>query len=43
MFSEYAWTVPLEDKNGIIVTDPFQDILGESNLKLNAIRADKSS
>ena len=43
IFSNYAWVVPLKDKKGISITNPFQKILKESNKKPNKIWADKGS
>ena len=41
--SKYAWVIPLEDKNGITITNAFQKILDESKCKSNKICVDKSS
>ena len=40
---KYAWIVPLKDKNDMTITKAFQNILGESNRKLNKIWVDKGS
>ena len=37
------WVVPLKDEKGITITNAFQNILDESNCKLNKIWADKGS
>ena len=37
IFSNYAWVIPLKDKEGITITNAFQAILDESNRKLNKI------
>ena len=42
IFSKYAWVVPLNDKNGIAITNAFQKISDESNRKPNKILVDKS-
>ena len=42
-FSKHAWVVPLKDKNGITITNAFQQILYESNYKPNKIWVDKGS
>ena len=41
IFSKYAWVVPLKDKKGITITNPFHKILKESNRKPNKIWVDK--
>ena len=41
--SKYTWVVPLKDKKGITITNPFQKILDESNRKPNKIWVDKGS
>ena len=43
IFSKYAWVVPLKDKKGVSIVDPFQKILDNSNRKLNKIWVDKGS
>ena len=43
VFSKYAWTIPLKDKKGIIITNAFQKVLDESNRKPNNIWVDKGS
>ena len=43
IFSKYAWITPLKDKKGITITNAFQKILDESNLKRNKIWVDKVS
>ena len=43
IFSKYAWVVPLKDKKGITITNPFHKILKESNRKPNKIWVDKGS
>ena len=42
IFSKYAWVIPLKDKKGIAITNPFQINLDESNHKSNKIWVDKS-
>ena len=32
-YSKYAWVIPLKDKKGITITNAFQKILKESNLR----------
>ena len=51
LFSKYAWVVPIKNKKGISIVDPFQKILKESNRsranskghKPNKIWVDKGS
>ena len=43
IFSKYTWVIPLKDKKCITITDTFQKILDESNLKPNKICPDKGS
>ena len=43
IFSEYAWVIPLKDKEGVSIVDAFQKILKESNRKPNKILVDKGS
>ena len=43
IFSKYPWITPLKDKKGITITNAFQKILDESNLKRNKICVDKVS
>ena len=43
IYSEYAWLLPLKDKNGITITNPFRKTLDESGLKPNKLWLDKSS
>ena len=43
IFSQYAWVIPLKDKQGITITNAFQKILRECNYKLNKIWVDKCS
>ena len=43
IFSKYTWVISLKDKKGITITDTFQKILDESNLKPNKIWPDKGS
>ena len=43
IFSKYAWVIPLKDKKGIAITNPFQINLDEWNHKSNKIWVDKSS
>ena len=35
IFSKYTWVVPLKDKKGISIVDPFQKILKESDRRPN--------
>ena len=35
IFSKYAWVIPLNDKKGMTINNPFQKILDESNRKQN--------
>ena len=35
IYKQYAWVVPLKDKNGITKTNGFQKFLNESNCKPN--------
>ena len=39
--SNYAWTIPFKDKNGITITNPNKKISDESNHKPNKIWVDK--
>ena len=41
IFSKYVWVIPLKDKNGITITNAFQNILKESNRKPNKMWVDK--
>ena len=43
IFSKYAWVVHLKDKKGITITNGFQKVLKESNIKPNKILVDKGS
>ena len=43
IFSKYAWVVPLKDKKGVTITNPFQKILDDSNRKASKIWVDKGS
>ena len=43
IYRKYAWVIPLKDKKGIMITNPFQKILDESNRKPNKICVDKGS
>ena len=43
IYSKYAWVIPLRDKRGITITNPFQQILDESKRKPNKIWVDKGS
>ena len=43
IYSKYAWVVPLEDKKLITITNAFQKIIDDSNLKSNKIWVDKGS
>ena len=43
IFSKYAWIIPLKDKKDIAITNAFQKILDESNLKPKNIWVDKLS
>ena len=40
VYNKYAWVLPLKDKNGITVTNPFQNFLDESNCKPKEIWVD---
>ena len=42
IFTNYAWVAPLKDKKGILITNAFQKILGESNRKQNKIWVNKA-
>ena len=35
IFSKHAWVILLKDKKGITITNAFQKVLDESNLKPN--------
>ena len=41
VFSKYTWVIPMKDKKGITITNAFQKILKESNLKPSKIWVDK--
>ena len=41
--SKYVWIVPLKDKKGVSIVDPFQKILDDSDRKPNKIWVDKGS
>ena len=43
VFSKYAWVVPLKDKQVVSIVNDFQNILYDSNRKLNKIWVDKGS
>ena len=43
IFSKYTWVIPLKIKKGIAITNAFQKILDESNLKLNKVWVDIGS
>ena len=43
IFIKYAWIIPLENKRGITITNAFQKMLDESNLKPNKIWVHKGS
>ena len=43
IFSKYAWVIPLKDKKGVSIVNPFQLILKESKRKPNKIWVDKGS
>ena len=43
IFSKYAWIVPLKDKKGVTITNPFQKFLEESNRKPKKIWVDKGN
>ena len=43
IFSKCTWGIPLEDKEGITITNAFQKILDESNRKPNKRWRDKGS
>ena len=43
IYSKYTWVIPLKDKKGITITNPFQKLLDESNRKPNKIWVDKGS
>ena len=43
IYSKLAWVITLKDKKGITITNAFQKILKESNLKPNKIWVDKGS
>ena len=38
--SKYAWVIPLKDKKGVTITNPFQKVLKESHIKQNEIWVD---
>ena len=43
IYSKNVWLIRLKDKKGIMITNPFQKILDESNRKPNKICVDKGS
>ena len=43
IYSKYASVIPLKDKKGITITNTFQKIIDDSNLKPNKIWVDKGS
>ena len=43
IFDKYAWVAPLKDKKGVSIVNAFQNILKESNRKLNKVWVDKGS
>ena len=43
IYSKYAWVVPSNDKKGITITNAFQKIFDELNLKPNKIWINKGS
>ena len=43
IYSKYAWVVPLKNKKGVSIVNPFQSILNKSNRKPDKIWVDKGS
>ena len=43
IFSKYAWVIPLQDKNGVAITNAFQKNFSDPNLKTNKICVAKGS
>ena len=43
IYSKYAWVIPLKDKKGITISNPFQKILNESKHKPNKIWVDRGT
>ena len=43
VFSKCAWLVTFKDKNGLTITNAFQNVLDESYRKPNKKRVDKGS
>ena len=43
IYNRYVWVVPWKNKKGITITNPFQNILDESNCKPNKIWVGKGS
>ena len=43
IFRKCTWAIPLKDKNGVTITNAFQNILIEPNGKPNEIWLDKGS
>ena len=42
-YSKYAWVIPLKDKKGITITNPFQFFSYKSNRKPNNIWVEQGS
>ena len=43
IYSEYAWAILLKDKQGITITNAFENFLKESNRKLKKIWVEQRS
>ena len=43
IFSQYAWVIPLKDKESTTITNAFQKILDESNRKTTKVWVDKGT
>ena len=43
IYSEYAWAILLKDKQGITITNAFENLLKESNRKLKKTWVEKRS
>ena len=43
IFSQYAWVIPLKDKECTTITNAFQKILDESNCKTTKVWVDKGT
>ena len=43
IYNRYAWVIPLKDRKGVTITNPFRNTLDDSKRKPNKIWVDKGS